>query len=243
VAGSDESPHGADRGGYRVQRAGAAADFRFITRAGWGADEALRDGAERPYFEIQAITVHHTVTANLDADPAATIRALYFFQTVGEDFGDLGYHLLIDRNGTIYEGRYAGLSQAAQVCNGAHVGGFNAGNVGIALLGDFTSSLPTPAARTSLVRLLATLAGSARLDPLAHVDYLNPISGATRSVPAISTHRNWSPTACPGDSFAPHFPVLRTAVHNLLTGTPASDVQGTAPTPTSLVTNDREELS
>jgi len=43
--------------------------------------------------------------------------------------------------------------------NGAHVGGFNAGNVGVALLGDLTTARPTPAARGALVQVLAALAG------------------------------------------------------------------------------------
>ncbi|NEA31366.1 peptidoglycan recognition family protein [Streptomyces sp. SID13031] len=209
--------------------------FRFVSRAGWGADEELRfapDGSEifpQAYFGVQTLTVHHTVTANLDPDPPSTVRAIYFFHTVSQDFGDIGYHLLIDQNGTVYEGRYSGpdpvpifhgrLGDGPRMCNGAHVGGFNAGNVGVSLLGDFTDSLPTPAARASLVRVLAALAGSTGVDPLGQVNYVNPISGATRTVPAIAGHRNWSATACPGDSFYPHLPEVRTDVQRLLLAT------------------------
>ena len=57
---------------------------------------------------MQTLTVHHTVTANTDPDPAATVRAIYFFHCITEDFGDIGYHLLIDQAGTVYEGRYSG---------------------------------------------------------------------------------------------------------------------------------------
>ncbi|TCM45086.1 peptidoglycan recognition family protein [Kribbella sp. VKM Ac-2568] len=206
--------------------------FRFVSRAGWGADESLRfapDGSEifpQAYFPVQTLTVHHTVTANSDPDPAATVRAIYFFHTVSEDFSDIGYHLLIDQNGTVYEGRYSGpdatpvfhgrSGDSPRMCNAAHVGGFNAGNVGVSLLGDFTITQPTPATRASLVRVLAALAGSTEIDPLGQVDYANPISGATRTVPAISGHRNWSATACPGDAFYPHLPAIREDVARLL---------------------------
>lgn len=209
--------------------------FRFVSRAGWGADESLRfaaDGSEifpQAYFGVQTLTVHHTVTANLDPNPASTVRAIYFFHTICEDFGDIGYHLLIDQNGAVYEGRYSGpdptpvfngrLGDEPRLRNAAHVGGFNAGNLGIALLGDFTSAAPTPAARTSLVRVLAALAGSTGVDPLGQINYVNPISGATRTVPAIAAHRNWSPTACPGDTFYPHLPDLRADVQRLLLAT------------------------
>ena len=75
----------------------------YLTRAGWGADESLRfnpDGTEKfppAFFDVQTLTVHHTVTANSDPDPAATVRAIYFFYSITEDFGDIGYHLLVDQ--------------------------------------------------------------------------------------------------------------------------------------------------
>jgi hypothetical protein len=206
--------------------------FRYVDRAGWGADESLRfaaDGTEifpPAYFDVQTLTVHHTVTANVDPDPAATVRAIYFFHTITQDFGDLGYHLLIDQNGTVYEGRYSGpdrmpvfhgrIGDGPQMCNAAHVGGFNAGNVGVALLGDFTTTQPTPAARRTLVYLLAALAGYTDVDPLAQVNYVNPISGATRTVPGIAGHREWSATACPGDAFFPDLAAVRAEVAGLL---------------------------
>ena len=128
----------------------------YLSRAGWGADESLRfeaDGTEKfptAFFDVQTLTVHHTVTANTDPDPAATVRAIYFFHCVTSDFGDIGYHLLIDQAGTVYEGRYSGpdpvpvfgprsVGPRPSMVNAAHVGGFNAGNMGVALLGDLTS--------------------------------------------------------------------------------------------------------
>jgi hypothetical protein len=86
----------------------------YLSRAGWGADESLRfnpDGTEKfppAFFDVQTLSVHHTVTTNSDPDPAATVRAIYYFHCVTEDIGDIGYHLLIDRVGTVYEGRYSG---------------------------------------------------------------------------------------------------------------------------------------
>lgn len=52
-----------------------------------------------------------------------------------EDRGwkDIGYHWLIDRDGTIYRGR-------AENVIGAHVSGHNAGTIGVCLLGGFGSS-------------------------------------------------------------------------------------------------------
>src|SRR5689334_7703976 len=100
--------------------------------------------------------------------------------------------------------------------NAAHVGGFNAGNVGIALLGTFTDRAPTPAARRALTHLLATIADRQGIDPLADVDYVNPISGATRTVAVIPGHRDWAATLCPGDVLAGELAEIRHEVAEML---------------------------
>ena len=204
---------------------------RYRSRASWEADESLRfgpDGTELfppAFFDVQTFTVHHTVTANANPTPAATVRAIYVAHTVEQGFGDIGYHLLVDQQGGVYEGRWSGADPIPVfgprggrplMCNAAHVAGFNAGNVGIALLGDLTSTQPTPAARETLVGLLAGLCALTRVDPQARVHYVNPISGATRDVDAIAGHRDWAATECPGNAFHPTLPDLRREVAALL---------------------------
>jgi hypothetical protein len=216
---------------------------RYFSRAAWGADESLRfdeTGAERypqTYWPVQTLTVHHTATGNDDPDPAARMRAIYRFQTIDEDFGDFGYHFLIDEAGNVYEGRYSGedpipgFDAEGRMVNAAHVGGFNAGNVGIVLLGNFTDRAPTPAARGTLTLLLAAIAGWQRMDPLGTVQYVNPISGATRTVNTIAGHRDWAPTECPGTLLAADLQAIRQDVATLLgrsgtPGTPAALLAG-----------------
>ncbi|GAB1690841.1 peptidoglycan recognition family protein [Krasilnikovia sp. M28-CT-15] len=199
---------------------------RYLRRAAWGADESLRlepDGSQTwppAYFPVQTLTVHHTATSSGDRNPAATVRAIYYYHAITQDWGDIGYHLLIDEAGTVYEGRWSGTDPAPvfgpadaggrpQMVNGAHVLGFNAGNVGVALLGTLTDREPTVVAREALTRVLATLAGLTQLDPLRVAGYVNPITGAARTVDVISGHRDWQPTICPGDRFAARLPALR----------------------------------
>jgi hypothetical protein len=216
-----------------VGERGAAVDVAgclYLSRAAWGADESLRfdaAGMERfppVYWPVQTVTVHHTATVNDDPDPAARVRAIYRFQAVDEDFGDIGYHFLIDEAGRVYEGRSSGpdaipgFDPAGRMVNAAHVAGFNAGNVGIALLGTFTDRAPSAPARRSLALLLAVILGWHRIDPLATVGYVNPISGVTRSVRAIPGHRDWAPTLCPGDVLAGELEAIRRDVAALLGG-------------------------
>lgn len=197
----------------------------YLSRAAWGADESLRfvDGVESwptEYYPTQALTVHHTAGINDDPDPAATVRAIYRDQTIRQGWGDIGYNLLIDEAGRIYEGRWSGkdalpvfraTTDAGKplMAGGAHAVGYNAGNIGVCLLGNFTSQLPKAAARATLVKVLAGLAQVCRIKPLSTVNYVNPVNGNTRTNAAISGHRDWGATECPGNLFYPELPQLR----------------------------------
>lgn len=210
----------------------AAADFAaytLLSRADWGADETLRytaGGAEiwpPEYYPLQTLTVHHTDDGSTDPDPAAVVRAIYRNDTVGKGYGDIGYHFLIDRNGQVYEGRWSGPDgtpahdATGRMVTGAHVQGYNSGNLGIALLGTFTTTPPTTAARTALVQLLADLAGRHTLDPTAKVLYRNPVSGVTRAAPVIGGHLDWAATDCPGTVWS-QLPAIRAEVAALIPG-------------------------
>ena len=90
--------------------ASALSDAGCVSRAEWGADESKRfednvESWEPTFFSVQGLIVHHTVTANDDPDPAATVRAIYHQHTVLNGWGDIGYHYLIDASGRVYEGR------------------------------------------------------------------------------------------------------------------------------------------
>ncbi|GHE62522.1 peptidoglycan recognition protein family protein [Streptomyces capitiformicae] len=197
---------------------------QYLSRAAWGADESLRfkpDGSENSptaFYPFQTITVHHTAGANDAPDPAATVRAIYHLHAITNDWGDIGYHFLIDEAGRIYEGRYSGEDGMpahdadGKVVTGFHVGGFNSGNLGIALLGTFTEQGPKEAARQALTRLVRVLVRLHGVDPQARVTYTNPVNGTQKEVSEISGHRDWMSTECPGEVMYQELDRLRTAV-------------------------------
>ncbi|WP_330262130.1 N-acetylmuramoyl-L-alanine amidase [Streptomyces griseorubiginosus] len=209
--------------------AAASAAYTLRSRAAWGADETLRytaGGTEiwpPEYYPVQTLTVHHTDDGSTDPDPAAVVRAIYRNDTVGKGYGDIGYNFLIDRNGLVYEGRWSGTDGTAahdatgRMVTGAHVQGYNSGNLGIALLGTFTTTPPTTAARTALVQLLADLVGRHALVPAGKVLYRNPVSGVTRAAPVIGGHLDWAATDCPGTVWS-HLPAIRAEVAALIPG-------------------------
>jgi hypothetical protein len=234
------------RSGPRPAAAGAATPV--VSRAQWGADESLRFDASGnetfppTYHPAQKLTVHHTDTANGDPDPAATVRAIYRYHAVDRGFGDIGYHFLVAEDGRVFEGRWSGTDgdpahdAAGDVVTAAHVGGWNSGNVGVALLGTLTSQPPTTSARSSLESLLADLAGRHRIDPQGDGTYTNPVNGATWTGPNIPGHRDFAATECPGGALYAQLPSIRSAVAARLAGTSPSSTTTTSTTSSTTTT-------
>lgn len=183
---------------------------RYLSRAAWGADESKRfkpDGtvnSPEQYYPLQIITVHHTATPNDDPDPAATVRAIYEYHAITNDWGDIGYHFLIDEDGNVYEGRYSGddgipaFNEDGDLVTGFHSVGFNSGALGIALIGSLDQQGPTKAAKASLIRLIKVISRFKGLDPQAKVTYTNPVNGTQKDTDTIGGHRDYLETECPG---------------------------------------------
>ena len=200
-------------GGKRPEIANAPP---IITRADWHADEAIRRAP--PYYAdgIHLAIVHHTVNSNAytKAQSASIVRAIELYHVQANGWNDIGYNFLVDKYGQIFEGRYGGITKAVI---GAHAMGFNSGSVGIALIGDYSSTAITPAARSALVALIAWRLDLAHVDPLSKVVRVssgNPryAAGTPVTLNAISGHRDVYPTSCPGASLYAQLPSIRTAV-------------------------------
>jgi len=215
---------------------GTTVPVTYLSRAAWGADESLRfnGGVEiwpAEFYPAQALTVHHSGFMQPNPDQAARVRAIYNSHAVVQGWGDIGYHLLIDDAGAVYEGRWSGADgvpvfgpdgapTSSLVTTAGHALGYNVGNIGVCLIGDFTTGTPTAAAQTALVNVLAGLARICAIDPTGLISYVNPVNGYTRSVRGVSGHRDWNPTACPGNAFYPVLDDIRSRTAALLPATP-----------------------
>jgi hypothetical protein len=191
----------------------------WVTRAGWGADESLRNGSPS-YASVKMAFVHHTAGSNTysAADAPALVRGIYAYHTQSLGWNDIGYNFLIDRFGTIYVGRYGGASRGVV---GAQVYGFNTGSTGISVMGTYTSDAPPAAAMDALERLLAWKLGLSGLNPkgtatmtCGGTDKFK--KGQTVKFSVISGHRDANYTECPGDALYAQLPTVRTAVANLM---------------------------
>lgn len=203
--------HGPDRTFHVPSEPTRVRGVGYLSRPAWGADEAKRykDGkvnSPEVYYPLQSITVHHTDTPNADPDPASTVRGIYEYHAVTLDWGDIGYHFLIDEAGTVYEGRYSGddlvpaFNSDGNLVTAFHTAGFNSGNLGIALIGDLVAQAPTDAAKASLIRLIKVIARFKGLDPQAKITYTNPVNGVKKDVTTVGGHRDWIRTDCPGQT-------------------------------------------
>ena len=184
-----------------LQVAGAPA---IVPRRGWNANEKIRRGGPSFAAAVRVAVVHHTAGANgyTAAQAPAIVKAIQLYHVKGNGWNDIGYNFLVDRFGTVYEGRYGGIERNVV---GAHAEGFNTGSVGAAVLGEYSSLAVTATARGSLAALLAWRLDVAHVDPATTQSFVsggNARFGAGLPVflRTVSGHRDTGFTDCPGSA-------------------------------------------
>ncbi|WP_406451989.1 N-acetylmuramoyl-L-alanine amidase [Streptomyces sp. NBC_00876] len=188
----------------------------IVSRAAWHADEGMV--RERAVYTgaVRAVFIHHTgESSDYDcADVPRMLRAVEEAHIEGNGWDDIGYNFLVDRCGTIYEGRAGGIGRAVR---GAHTTGFNADSVGIAVLGNYGRGAQVPPV---VVRALAKVAawklrpgsdprGTVRL--VSTNDASRYPKGKAAVLHVISGHRDAYQTNCPGEALYGELPAIRAA--------------------------------
>lgn len=177
-----------------------------ITRAQWGADEAMKCPNTVYDNGIRAGIVHHTAGSNDYApqDSAAIVRSIYAYHTRTLGWCDIAYNALVDKYGQVFEGRAGGMDKAVE---GSHTGGFNKNTWAVAMIGNFEDVPPTPIQLRTVGRLLGWRLGLDHLDPRGTVvltsdggSFTHFPRGATPTLPTIFTHRDVGNTECPGNA-------------------------------------------
>ncbi|MCW7943347.1 hypothetical protein AAW14_15160 [Streptomyces hygroscopicus] len=174
----------------------------IVTRAGWGADESLREPDFLYTDSVKVAFVHHTATGNSYdcAEAPSVIRGIYRYHVVSNGWRDIGYNFLVDKCGNIYEGRAGGVEKPVM---GAHTLGFNSNSTGVAVIGSFSGTQPSAASVTALAQLTAWKLGLHGMDPRG-TTYLESAGGnlfpkgENVQLNVISGHRDGYATDCPG---------------------------------------------
>ncbi len=138
---------------------------------------------------VEHITIHHegwtpvwfddvrSTSQRIESIRVSHLRRLHA--------GDIGYHLVIDRAGRVWQGRDLRYQ-------GAHVRDHNTENLGIMVLGNFDLQRPTQAQNDALRHTVSTFMRRYRV-PLRQV----------------FTHQELNVTSCPGKVLQRHVTVLR----------------------------------
>ncbi len=162
--------------------------IRAIPRQRWATQPPIQ-GRLNGMSRVQRITVHHEGWTPIWFDDATTTaqRLELIRQSHLERLhaGDIGYHLVVDRAGRLWQGRDLRYQ-------GAHVRNHNLGNIGIMCLGNFDLQRPSDPQIETLRQTIARLMKQNRI-PLANVH----------------THQELNPTMCPGKSLQSPMVALR----------------------------------
>lgn len=192
----------------------------FVTRTQWGCPWGQTSGPNTltPTAPTHLI-VHHSFSPGNDVtDWAAAVRGVWNFHVNSNGWSDIGYNWLIDPQGVIYQGR--AWVDSMDNAQGAHFCGFNRATMGVCMLGDFNSIVPSAAAQRSLVRLLAYRVSANGIDPRAITFHAN----SNRNLNTISGHRDGCATDCPGNMQYPLLATYRNRVFALLNPPTISNV-------------------
>lgn len=174
----------------------------IVPRSGWNADEEMVRERASPLNGVRTVFIHHTNQPN-DYDCADVPRKLRMLEAdhIRRGWDDLGYNFVIDRCGTIYEGRSGGLSRSVE---GAHTKGFNAHSLGIAALGTFEEGQKVPQPIVDSIAALAAWKLERGIDPRGRMRMVSSSDesrfdkGEKTKFHVISGHRDAYETTCPG---------------------------------------------
>ncbi|MFE4826789.1 N-acetylmuramoyl-L-alanine amidase [Streptomyces sp. NPDC056672] len=227
----------------------------IVDRAGWGADESIspEEPGYLPGGKIKAVVVHHTAESNTYtcAQGPAVVRGIYAYHVQQLGWKDVGYNFLVDKCGTIYEGRKGGVDRPVM---GAHAYGFNAETTGISVLGTYTDTAPPQAAMVSVARVAAWKLGQYGVDPAGTTTLTAGDSGrsytgktwsegAQLSFPTIHGHRDGYNTQCPGDAFYNQLSAIRSWAGGPVAGLALKSVTGAGVSGTTYYTKSAVTVS
>jgi len=186
----------------------------IVSREGWGGT-ACPPRAEPSYGEVKFAFIHHTVSANDygPEDSAAMVLGMCRYHRNSNGWNDIGYNFLVDRYGTIFEGRAGGIAEAVV---GAQAQGYNSQSTGISSIGTFSTAGQTEAGLRAIAHLLGWKLGVHGVPARGRVSVVSG-GGSTNRYPAgsrpsferISGHRDANGTACPGNGLYGQLAQLR----------------------------------
>jgi uncharacterized protein with LGFP repeats len=212
----------------------------MTSRSAWGADESLVKDPPTYTGDTKAMFVHHTAGTNdyTCSESASIVRGVFLYHVQSNGWNDIGYHFLVDKCGTVFEGRAGGVDKPVL---GAHTYGFNTATSSVSVLGDYSTAATNAAVRASVAKVAAWKLGLYGIDPTGTTVLTSGADngkyklGQKVTFHRISGHRDGYPTECPGQHLYDDLPEIRTLAANA--GKPAEP----AAQPPGLLDEDEDE--
>ncbi|WP_051196687.1 peptidoglycan recognition protein family protein [Jonesia quinghaiensis] len=205
-----------------AQAAGSVARPAIVPRETWMAKGAEKYTTWRPVqsARLNAMYIHHTAGSSTytKAQAAAQVRAIYSYHARTLGWGDIGYNFLVDRFGTIYEGRKGSIDG---IPKGAHAGNYNDTTIGVSAMGNFENITAPTAMTNSMVNVLAWKGAQYGINATGTTTLRTGTAksssgrakpGSLVEVPTIAAHRDTNYTACPGRNLTSRMSSIRTSV-------------------------------
>lgn len=186
--------------------------IQIATREEWGADDSWRNVSPILHDTPKVgITIHHTAGAAYyePHEVPAILRGIYHYHAISLDWGDIGYNMLLDQHGRLWEGRAGGLERNVQ---GAHAFGMNRDWFGLSVMGNHQVAPVSPAEMTAWSVSSAWVLNLLDRSVNDTIDYTNAYYGWTRTLPALHGHGEVGLTLCPGFELIQRMDELRARI-------------------------------
>jgi hypothetical protein len=179
-------------------------------RADWGARAPV--GSIGMGSTNKLAVVHHSASSNSysSGDVPGILRGIQAYHIDGRGWSDIAYNFVVDKYGTLWEGRSGSLESPVI---GAHAAGFNTDTVGIMVLGDFVGTDPSAASLEGVAKIAGWRLGTYGVSPSGSGTYVsngNPRfpAGTPVNLPNVVGHGDTGYTDCPG-SISNHLGSIR----------------------------------
>lgn len=194
----------------------AVAGLTIQPRSAWDPGNACAPRQEPEEIQAEIVFIHHT---GIDNDYRQSrvpdiLLGYCLYHRNGRGWDDIAYNFLIDRFGTIWEGRAGGIEKGIR---GGHTKGMNNYSIGVALIGNYIGEAPSGVQLKALTDLLTWKMGIHNIDPLGKVDLVTEGSrkfaeGERVRFNRIAGHLDAQLTACPGRYLYNLLPQIRDTV-------------------------------
>lgn len=189
-----------------------AGGLHIASREEWGVDDSWRNVSPILHATPKVgITIHHTAGAAFyePHEVPAILRAIYYYHTISLGWGDIGYNMLLDQHGRLWEGRAGGLERNVQ---GAHAFGMNKDWFGLSVLGNHEVAPVGPAEMDAWSVSSAWVLNLLDRSVNDEIDYTNAYYGWTRTLPLLHGHGDVGLTLCPGFQLIQRMDELRARI-------------------------------